>query len=482
MCSTRLAAAVALAAGAACALQALGDDWTVPCGGHNSRDGKSAEFGPTSAALLWQGGRSALANRQACAAGNILATGRLNTFGVNGGLIVAQDLTTGAELWPAPASLPVNFPDSWSNLVVGIRDAHIYATRSGNANAEYLYALSTADASIAWRSGSLVKMSSSESVSYAPNGDVIVGSFDRLIRMNAGTGADVWNVARSCPSSDGCHAAIFGNTIYIWEAGASGPVVTAFDLATGARRYSSPGIGGGFVQQAGLFVGPDGTVYAPRMQNNPATDFFVAFDDTGAALVERWRTPLGYVPFASFGVGPDGSVYSYTTTRPQPSDAVITINRHNPLSGAVVNSSLPLTTDFPAGPRMAIDAAGLIYFTNGGFSRGRVYSFNADLTERWSTPVTNAGLGGPILGQGGIMVLTGTGTDVRAYRTGPAPCYANCDASTQPPVLNVADFSCFLQKFAAGDPYANCDNSTQPPVLNVADFSCFLQRFAAGCP
>ncbi len=66
----------------------------------------------------------------------------------------------------------------------------------------------------------------------------------------------------------------------------------------------------------------------------------------------------------------------------------------------------------------------------------------------------------------------------------PAPgqaCYANCDASTQPPVLNVADFSCFLQKFAAGDSYANCDASTQPPVLNVADFSCFLQKFAAGC-
>jgi hypothetical protein len=61
-------------------------------------------------------------------------------------------------------------------------------------------------------------------------------------------------------------------------------------------------------------------------------------------------------------------------------------------------------------------------------------------------------------------------------------CYANCDESTTPPVLNVADFSCFLQRFAAGDSYANCDLSTTPPVLNVADFGCFLQAFAAGCP
>jgi hypothetical protein len=60
-------------------------------------------------------------------------------------------------------------------------------------------------------------------------------------------------------------------------------------------------------------------------------------------------------------------------------------------------------------------------------------------------------------------------------------CYANCDGSTTEPILNVADFSCFLSKFAAGDPYANCDGSTTPPVLNVADFSCFLGEFAAGC-
>jgi glucose/arabinose dehydrogenase len=61
-------------------------------------------------------------------------------------------------------------------------------------------------------------------------------------------------------------------------------------------------------------------------------------------------------------------------------------------------------------------------------------------------------------------------------------CYPNCDGSTQPPVLNVQDFTCFLQRYAAGDIYANCDNSTQPPTLNVQDFTCFLQQYAAGCP
>src|SRR5262249_21000786 len=52
----------------------------------------------------------------------------------------------------------------------------------------------------------------------------------------------------------------------------------------------------------------------------------------------------------------------------------------------------------------------------------------------------------------------------------PPPCYANCDHSTTNPCLNVLDFSCFLNAFAAGQTYANCDNSTTQPVLNVLDF------------
>jgi hypothetical protein len=60
-------------------------------------------------------------------------------------------------------------------------------------------------------------------------------------------------------------------------------------------------------------------------------------------------------------------------------------------------------------------------------------------------------------------------------------CYANCDSSTIPPLLNVADFVCFLNAFASGESYANCDGSTIPPALNIADFLCYLNAFAAGC-
>jgi hypothetical protein len=86
-----------------------------------------------------------------------------------------------------------------------------------------------------------------------------------------------------------------------------------------------------------------------------------------------------------------------------------------------------------------------------------------------------------------LATFIGNGVSPTGRNTGwivtiPPPCFANCDGSTAAPVLNVADFVCFGQRFAAGDPYANCDGSTMPPVLNVADFVCFQQRFAAGCP
>jgi trimeric autotransporter adhesin len=70
-------------------------------------------------------------------------------------------------------------------------------------------------------------------------------------------------------------------------------------------------------------------------------------------------------------------------------------------------------------------------------------------------------------------------------------CYANCDGSTSVPVLNVDDFTCFINQFGAGlalphaqqvTHYANCDGSTSAPVLNVDDFTCFISSFAAGCP
>lgn len=79
---------------------------------------------------------------------------------------------------------------------------------------------------------------------------------------------------------------------------------------------------------------------------------------------------------------------------------------------------------------------------------------------------------------GDVVIASGSFSVVLQNTT----CYANCDGSTISPVLNVNDFACFINRYAAGDSYANCDGSTAPPLLNVNDFICFQGRFAAGCP
>lgn len=99
-----------------------------------------------------------------------------------------------------------------------------------------------------------------------------------------------------------------------------------------------------------------------------------------------------------------------------------------------------------------------------------------DATNIASFSLTNVTLNPSSL-VGYLEFTSGAATLTREY-----VCPANCDGSTIAPVLNVNDFTCFLNKFAAGDTGANCDCGTAAPTLNVNDFTCFLNQYAAGCP
>jgi hypothetical protein len=167
----------------------------------------------------------------------------------------------------------------------------------------------------------------------------------------------------------------------------------------------------------------------------------------------------------------------HTFTYGTPASATYTQATADP----ALNAGLPSSFTFPltsyAGTEIftTAKATAVTYYTSTGgnaglagwsVGQGRVLSFSTTCGPSQVTDATFARLFSNAMG--------GTG--------GGGPCYGNCDGSTTTPILNVADFTCFLQRYAAGDSYANCDNSTQPPVLNVGDFTCFLQRYAAGCP
>jgi hypothetical protein len=88
---------------------------------------------------------------------------------------------------------------------------------------------------------------------------------------------------------------------------------------------------------------------------------------------------------------------------------------------------------------------------------------------------------GPTLYVGGWAQNGSTGQTEAILWIGTLPCYANCDQSTAPPILNANDFQCFMNKFVVSDSYTNCDGSVAAPNLNANDFQCFLNTFAAGC-
>lgn len=394
--------------------------WSVAVGGDAPRSGGSTEVGPTGGDLLWDGSLAGIVAQQGVSDGDLVVVNRIASFTIpTGTWIVAHELETGAIRWQV--QLPMNFADSWRSRVTGIRDGQVYASRSGNTNAEYLYALSETDGSILWESEDLVTETSTESVTFAPNGDVITsgqaaGGGTVLLRIDRVDGSTVWSSSRSCPTSGGCDPAVFGDKVYVFEASFAGPKITAFDLTTGARLYSSADLGGGFIQQVGPFVGPDGTVYAPRTANSPGFDFLFALEDTGSGFSIRWQVPMGYVPFASHGVGPDGSIYSYDLDRH--------VMRLDPATGAVLDRSAdPITTESTAQPRMAVDGSGKVFLTNGSFAGGELLVYTPDLRVIWSSDVTNVNVGGPVLADEGTLIVCGVGSDVRAYRS-------DCDAYT----------------------------------------------------
>jgi outer membrane protein assembly factor BamB len=383
-------------------------NWNVSTGGNPQRNGLSDQFGPIDETLLWSGGLTSVIAQAPVSDSIYLAAVRIHNLGdhAQGSKIVMMDIRNGDTLWTK--NLPMDFPATdWYNKISAIKDGVLYASRTGNSNQSYLYALNASNGSLLWVSESLIDENSSEGLNFLDNGDLIVGNTQSVIRIAKNDGSTVWETYR-LGYQDGAELAINNSKIYGIINDSGFVKVAAFDVATGQLLYRTSALDGGLVQQHGLFIGVDGTIYLPRSQNNPLTDYLYSFTDTGSAFIFNWNFPIHYIPFSSASVGNDGSVYSYSR-----SGRVVRIN---PTSGIVTDSSDVVLYGDASYPRMTIDAAGRVYVSNGGFSDGNFYSFNADLTLRWQTALTNVYIGGPIIGWQGTLILCGTGTDIRAYR------------------------------------------------------------------
>ena len=375
-------------------------------GGTPGRDGRSDELGPATAELLWSGGRPSIIAWQPVVDGERVFMVRQTAFGSvpDGSPVVAMDLASGAELWAV--HIPYESGD-WTTWIAAADRGKVYASRAGNGSSVSapLYALSQVDGAVAWGSADEVDAGGYDGVVLAPDGDLLVGNFTRLLRIRAADGTTAWGADRVCSVSSSCGAATFGDAVYVADAAPGGHVLVRFDLATGARQYESP-VMTGFTLQNTPFVGADGTVYLVRTQNNVATDYLYAFEDTGTGFVERWHVAAAWTTFSESALGPDGAVYAFASG--------YELVRLDPATG-VPTATAGLLPDC-ASPRMATDGDGRLYLGNGGFAAGRLRVFDAALQPLWDVAVPNLNIGAPAIGRRGTLVVCGIGTDVRAYR------------------------------------------------------------------
>ena len=163
-----------------------------------------------------------------------------------GTAIVAFELSTGRRLWSTILP-PSDSGFGWWSRVIAVGDGRAYASRSSAGLAdEYLYALDLNDGSILWRSEDLVDMGLGGSPTFLPDGDLVVnGEFlgstlgYNHLRIDAGTGATVWDHARHMDPEDGGGAAL-GDRLYARFLVGGAFVVRRLDPATGLPMYGIP--------------------------------------------------------------------------------------------------------------------------------------------------------------------------------------------------------------------------------------------------
>lgn len=406
----------------------LADDWTNS-GGNTHRNGISDEYGPISPDLLWSGGRNSLIAWLPVTEGNRVFMVRQADWAGSPGdsLVVAMDLLTGAELWKY--EIPAN-PGDWTIWIAGVNDGKVYASRAGNGASvsAKLYALNVQNGTVIWTSKDEIDAGAYDGVVFASDGDPVIASFRDIWRINSVDGSTAWHSTRTGSVSGTCGGAIYGNALYVVDTVPGGQSIIRYDLTAGTKMYESP-VMPGFLTQTTPMVGPDGTVYFNRGQNNPLVDFYYAFTDTGTKFIEKWKIPGFGGAAAEYGIGPDGSLY-FVVDGPK-------LARVDPDTGIIINN-FPLTDYSKA--HIAVDAMGNVFFSNGDFPTGRLYAFDAELRELWNVPVTNINIGGPSLGESGILVVCGIGTDVRAYQS----TYPTPTPAMTIPVMSKPWLGCFL--------------------------------------
>ncbi|MEN8225051.1 MAG: T9SS type A sorting domain-containing protein [Bacteroidota bacterium] len=399
------------------------NEWSVPMGGNAGRNGLSQYLGPLveqggEPELYWSGGEYAkYAGLPAIEDDKLVVYRRWSSAAQTESWIVCYNVYDGTELWKV--TLPLDPDADHYGKLSGVNNGQVYATRAGGfSEPSALIALDIETGDVLWQSEDKVTEYSFETVSFCENGDIIAGNYDDILCISKDDGTTLWTLDRHSWSSDGSSVACHGNKGYYWDIapGTIDMVVSVCDLETGELLYFSDPIytSSMIIQQSGLLVGNDGTIYAPRSNYDSINNTIVSLTDKGDHLQENWRRQIGFVTFCSHGVGPDNTVYTYSWD-----EQVI---RLDPVTGEVLNTSIVVTDDGNPEdsfyPWIAIGDDGMVYLAIEDWPLHKLYFFTPELELLWSEEIY--GLRGLALGDS-VLAVNAKGTDIRAYKGRPNP-------------------------------------------------------------
>jgi hypothetical protein len=358
-------------------------------GGSNQRNGLSKITGPDSVTTpIWSVSSSqTVIGNSIFSFGDKFVTARA-VFSPYTSKLECRSLIDGNLLWEKMV-----YPTSIM-YTVGFNEDAVYAHDYSN---DSLYALSPIDGSVKWAVDEYM-FGGNSGILFACNGDPIV----RGKRLDKNTGQTIWFYDYIVPVGPNAGYAASNTTFYHYSGTINTPKkLFALDIETGQFKYETDELPGDGDQEWPITIGNDGTIYLKRDGGK-----LYAFGDTGSELRIKWEyTPTATEMPGYFGSAANGDLYIIDND---------TVKLLNSLDGSVLSkSNISVSGSFYS--TISVDGEGKVYVCN---NDNKMFCFSSDLqTVIWELNVPNLTYCGPALNRDGTLIISGAGTEIKAYKT-----------------------------------------------------------------
>jgi len=398
---------------------------SVIVGSNNQLNGLSEFLGPLdNSQIYWEDGEYAkYAQVPLISGSNLVVARRTAADNIHEANIVCYNVYTGEELWRT--QLPASATSDDYDKIKGINDGVVYCTRAnGVTKPATLIALSLADGSFLWESDDNIMPTSTESVNFNSNGDIIVIKDQNGYKcFSKVDGSTLWTLNKDIASGGYCSTmAIYGDIGYYYDRNVGyATVISACNLLTGdSLRSSGPiMIGDAYTQQnMSLAINIDGSIIAHTSEGN-----LFSLTDNGTNININWDTPASiFITTGNFTVGPDSSIYSVSRTGKlarirnsdgsiiDTTDVTIFTNTYYQSGGPAVNQR----------PKMATGRDGIVYISTQQYPDYRLAAYTPNLDLIWEVNSSADGddlwgIEGLALGDS-VLAVNAKGYAIRAYK------------------------------------------------------------------